>query len=156
MNETSYTFRDKIKTACVSHCLERGIDTEAMLELFLRRTAELKTAAASKQAKSASSQTKTALFGLTAAGTAKGLLGTAAASAVPLALVGGGSAIVGNVLGKQLGDMLHGGDLPSKAELSNLDLAVTYEREAEEIKRRMALNKRCEKEQGKPSVRKLF
>jgi hypothetical protein len=137
MNDPSYTFRDRIKSACVSACVERGMDTDAMLELFTRRTAELKT-------------------GTWAGALSKGALGTAALGAIPLALTFAGSAGVGNLLGKQVADTFHAGDLPSKGELNDFDLAVTYERETEEIKRRMALNKRRREEQGKPSVRKLF
>jgi hypothetical protein len=144
---SGYVFREAVKAACLDYCLDAGLDINDIVSFVSRRTGELRNRVCVRD-------------GIKSAGivdTGASLLKTVGAgAALMLPISFAGSALVGNVVGKHLGDVAKGGDLPTEDEVSDYDLALAYEREAEEIQRRIALNKRKRDESSRPSSRRLF
>ena len=135
MAET-FTFRDRVKVACLQACIQQGMDEEEMIYAF-------KTAADHiRQQKTALNPTTT----LTNLGKL-GLVG------LPIA------ALIGAFPGHQMGQMaanVNVGRLPSADEIKLVDETAAYERTKEEIQRRIAAAKEERERRNKPSVRRLL
>lgn len=135
---TSFTFRDRVKIACLVRCIDAGLDEERMIAAFQAATRRLREGGE-----------KTAgWLGSTAA-----QLGYLPLLAIPAA--GLSAAALGHIAGNTAKNV-EVGRLPTTEEIKLLDEIAAYHRTADEIKRRTEDNEREKKENSKPSVRKMF
>lgn len=140
MSMPRFTFRDRIKTACLQCCVEAGMDEEEIVNVFRQAISRLKTEGV-----------KTASLGWLSP--AAKSVGTLAMLGIPVAAIG--SAALGNVAGTTLKNV-EIGRVPSTEELKLLDEIAVLKRNADEILRRTEENEKERKTRSKPSVRRLF
>ena len=134
----SLTFRDRVKFACLSACIEAGLDEQQMIDSLQSATRALR----SPQYKTALSPTQL----LNATGVA--------AVGLPFAatLLAAG---LGNVAGKAVKNV-EVGRLPSTDELKLLDEVAAYDRTTDEINLRLKEQEKERARKAKPSVRQIF
>ncbi len=135
---TSFTFRDRIKIACLVRCIDAGLDEERMIATFRAATHRLRA----EEGKTGG------WLGSTAEN-----LGYLPLLALPAA--GLSAAALGHIAGNTVKNV-EVGRLPTTDEIKLLDEIAAYHRTADEIKRRTEENEREKKENSKPSVRKMF
>ena len=138
--EAAFTFRDRVKLACLQRCIEIGLDEAGMIDLFHKATEQ----ARSQSCKSGS----------------LGWVAPTASSLGYLALLGIpgvalGSAALGHIAGGTAKN-IEIGRIPSTEEIKLLDEIAAYHRTADEIKRRTEENEEEQKKRSKPSVHRMF
>ena len=138
--ERSFTFRDRVKFACLLRCIDAGLDEREMIAMFRDATRRLR-----------SEPMKTAAFGWAAPTLSS--LGYLALLGVPAAALG--SAALGNIAGRTARNVSIG-RLPSPEELKLIDEIATYHRTADEVRARTEDAQAERKRDAKPSVRRLL
>lgn len=140
MSIPQFTFRDRVKTACLGRCIDAGMDEEEIVETFRTAIRFLK-----------SEEGKTAALGWLSP--AAKSIGTLAMLGIPVAAISAGA--VGNVLGNTFKNV-EIGRVPATEELKLLDEIAMLKRNADEIVRRTEEKENERKARSKPSVRRLF
>jgi hypothetical protein len=136
----AFTFRDRIKIACLARCIDAGLNTDQMVDAFRKATRCVQTG-----------KIKSANAGWLRP-TAQGL-GYLALLGIPASAFA--SAALGNIAGNTVKNV-EVGRLPTTEEIKLLDEIATYHRTADEVKRRTEENEKQKKLNTKPSVRRLF
>lgn len=139
MSHQQFTFRDRIKLACLGECIEAGMDEQEMINAFRTTVERLKTEGV-----------KTGAFGWLSP--AAKSFGTLAMLGLPVAALG--SATLGNIAGKTFKNV-EIGRIPSIEELKLLDEIAVMQRNADDINRRTEENEIEKKQKSKPSVRSI-
>ena len=142
--QPSFTFKDRVKVACLQHCIQQGLNEEEIIQTLKTATTSMKN-----------EQVKTALLGITPSrmyyGGRAGLLGAALLFAGTTI----GSGLIGNLAGRTAKNV-EVGRLPAAEELQLTDEIAAYDKTNEDIQRRMANDEEERARRNKASVRRLF
>jgi len=138
--ERSFTFRERVKFACLLRCIDAGLDEQGMIATLREATCRLR-----------SKSMKTAALGWAAPTLSS--LGYLALLGVPASALG--SAALGNIAGRTARNVTIG-RLPSPEELKLIDEIAAYHRTADEVQARTEDAMTERKRDAKPSVRRLL
>jgi hypothetical protein len=144
---TSFTFRDRVKIACLQSCISAGLDEDQMISVFQAATNRVRSGSSSDDTHKTAGTTSEILKTL---GWLGGGLGLAALAAGAV-----GSGTLGYVGGKAARN-IQVGRLPSPAEIKSLDEIALLNRTAEETRARLADEEEEKKRRAKPSSKRMF
>ena len=137
--ESVFTFRDRIKVACIQKCIELGLDEETMIPHLQQATLRLRQ---NKQAGILDAGRKLSLNAIMLGGLT-----------LPVAAVA--AAYPAMVAGRTVKD-IEVGRLPSVKELQMLDEIAALNRTREEVERRTSDYEEEKNRRSKPSAYRMF
>jgi len=136
----SFTFRDRIKIACLVRCIDAGLDEDRMIDSLRSAAHRLRTEGA-----------KTATYRWVSP--AARTLAYMALLGIPATALT--SAAFGNIVGNAA-KSIEVGRLPTTREVQLLDEIATYRRTADEVSRRTEENGQANRKNSQPSARRMF
>jgi hypothetical protein len=145
-----YNHRNRIKLACLAYAVEQGLSPGEMVLCF-RQAAEKVRMQKSAELDISSLNAGNLLPAIVKSPLTWGLLGGGLLA--PLVMGPGGR--IGYTVGQMAQSAQHG-RTPSPSEVQEVDMAIQYLRQAEEIEKRMTRNEAKKKEKSVPSVRRMF
>jgi len=148
MPET-YSFRDRVKVACLQACIQQGLNEEEMILLFKTAASNLRMQKDASDGPKPSSWVNAGKSALAAAKVLS-LLGIAT---LPVAAVAG--AAPAYVAGRTAANMSVG-RLPSPEEIKLTDEIAAYDKVKDEVNQRIRSDEEEQKKRNKPSVRRMF